>query len=195
MDYDQVRVLDQFVRALDEVGISYAVGGSVASGYFGEPRATYDIDVLAALVHEQIAALQSALGNDFHVDVELVRDAVVHKSSFNVIHRRPIVKIDVFVAGDRTLDREHFEHRVLQPIEPGSARSIFVTSPESIVLRKLDWFRIGQLTSERQWNDVLGVLKTQRNQLDLARMQDVANQTGLSYLLKRAFDEAAISAH
>ncbi len=35
----------ELARILDELGIPYAVGGSVASSFFGEPRSTADVDV------------------------------------------------------------------------------------------------------------------------------------------------------
>ncbi|MBL9088132.1 MAG: hypothetical protein JNM10_13415 [Planctomycetia bacterium] len=37
--------------ALDVAGIRYAVGGSVASSRFGEPRATLDLDVVVELTY------------------------------------------------------------------------------------------------------------------------------------------------
>ena len=46
---------------LDAAGIRYAVGGSVASSRFGEPRATLDQDVVVELTYGAIPRLVAAL--------------------------------------------------------------------------------------------------------------------------------------
>jgi hypothetical protein len=75
-------------------------------------------------------------------------------------------------------------------LDPTTGRGIDVTSPEGIVIQKLVWFRSGGEVSDRQWRDVLGVLKAQRSVLDWADMQHWAVQMGVDELLARAFREA-----
>ena len=62
----------------------------------------------------------------------------------------------------------------------------FVESAEDVILNKLRWYRLGNEISERQWNDVLGVLKVQAGVLDLTYLRQWAVTLGLSDLLERA---------
>jgi len=59
-----------------------------------------------------------------------------------------------------------------------------------VVLAKLDWFRLGGETSERQWGDVLGVLRTSGPSIDTRYLEATAGSLGLSELLRRALAEA-----
>lgn len=60
---------------------------------------------------------------------------------------------------------------------------------EDIVLAKLDWFRLGGEVSERQWRDILGVLKTQREALDVDYLRQWAQLLGVADLMERALGE------
>jgi len=69
----------------------------------------------------------------------------------------------------------------------------YFCSAEDVVLQKLLWFRKGSGVSERQWNDLLGVLKVQANALDYDYLNQWATELGIADLLVRAFDDAGIS--
>ena len=59
------------------------------------------------------------------------------------------------------------------------------------LIHKLRWYDMGGRFSDRQWRDVLGVLKVQGARLDLAYMERAAATLGLSELLDRARSEAS----
>jgi len=191
MDPRDARALHELVDLLDAVGVRYSIGGSIAASYFGEPRSTVDVDLLVDLGGDSAEELVAALSPAFYVDEELASVAIERHGCFQALHLKSYTKFDLFVAGDSELDREELETRVLQPLEDGTDREVHVASPETIVLRKLDWFRRGDCVSDQQWRDVLGVLKRQGAALDLARMRALADRAALSDLLQRALAEAA----
>jgi len=176
--------------ALDALGVLYAIGGSFASAVHGVMRATMDADLVADLRMEHAEPLAQALGDAFYADVEMMRDAIRHHGSFNLIHLETMFKVDIFVAKPRAFDRAQLARRQLHLLSEDSPRRVYVTSAEDIVLSKLEWYRMSGCVSDRQWRDVLGVLKVQGGRLDRSYLRRMAVTLGVTDLLERAFDEA-----
>jgi hypothetical protein len=185
---DALDVALRVATALEQVGAGYFVGGSFASSLDGEPRATNDIDFVIDLKLGKIADFVAALGPDFEVDVDMLRDAVPHGRSANAFYLPLVLKIDFFGHPHGPYDDSEFNRR--RPVVVRDGRSIFVKAPEDTVLRKLLWFRAGGEVSDRQWRDILGVLRTRQDTLDTAYLQDWARRLGVRELLARAVSEA-----
>lgn len=192
MDPEISRVLRDIVDALDALAIPYAIGGSVASSVYGEPRSTHDIDVQVALHEPHLGPLLARLNRDYVISEELARSALANFSSFQALHKQLFLKVDLFVSGPGPLDREQLERRRPESLPAIRAAPIFVTAAENIVLRKLDWYRLGDGVSDRQWRDILGVLKIQGRELDIAYMREIAARVGLDALLRRALVESGL---
>jgi len=126
------------------------------------------------------------------VEEGAAREAVARRSSFHAIHQPTVLKVDFFVLGDTPFDRAQLERRRLSPALEESGRRVFVSSAEDLILRKLDWCRQGGGVSDRQWRDVLGVLKAQGERLDFEYLSRWAASLELDALLERALAESRI---
>lgn len=187
-DFEALAVTAEVARALEQLGVPYFIGGSLASSFHGIPRASQDADLVADLRAEHVARFVERLSGRFYVDNERVHDAIRRRASFNLIHLASLFKIDVFVLKDEPLAHEELRRR--QRIElPGGPLDI--ASPEDTILQKLLWYRLGSEVSERQWQDVLGVLKVKRGRLDLDYLRQWARRVGIEDLLDAALSAAA----
>ena len=189
-------VIEDFARAialvgdaLDDLGVEWAVGGSLASATYGEPRATNDVDVAAILSPEDARRFARRLGNEFYADVEAAFDAASQYTSFNVLHQRTLVKVDVFILPPGPLGEGQLARRRRLSLFP-DARSVPVLAPEDVVLQKLRWYASGGQVSDTQWRDILSVLRLAEEPLDAAYLDEVAKSAGLGELLARAWKEA-----
>ena len=180
------------IAAFDALEVQYYVGGSVASGVFGEPRQTLDADIIAALFGRHVPLLAERLRSEFYVDEPTILRAIEHQTSFNLIHLPTAVKIDVYVSWRSEFARSQFTRRIRASLPPEMPLEVYLATPEDTVLAKLDWYRQGGCVSDRQWRDVLGVLKVQAEALDRAYLRDWAQRLNLTDLLRRALDDAGL---
>lgn len=188
---DPIAVAVAFTDILERLGVRYLVGGSLASSVHGEPRTTNDIDIVADLRPHHVGPFVEALKEDYYVSVPAVREAVRGGRSFNAIHMSAAVKVDVFVAGGDPFEEERLRARQRIEVSSDPVRSIFLDTAAYSVLRKLEWFRRGGETSERQWRDVVAMLRVQGDLLDDAGMREWADRLGVADLLERARREAS----
>lgn len=183
-------ITEKVIEALDELGISYLIGGSLASAIHGTARTTLDADLLADLNEKHVQPLVDLLQSEFYIDAEMILEAIAYRSSFNLIHLETMFKIDIFVAKDRPYDREQLKRRVRKPMSTDSPQEAYFCTPEDIILAKLEWFRLGGEVSDRQWRDLLGVLKLQGDTLDQEYLARWAGELGVSDLMVKAMKEA-----
>jgi len=188
---DLLAALEPVIDVLERLGVRYQVGGSVASSVHGMARATMGVDVVAELEASHIGELISSLQDDYFVDEGLVRSAVRDRSSFNMIHQATIMKVDVFLPKQRPYDRQALARSIDDSLaDDAEARKVSVAAPEDVILAKLEWYRLGNETSERQWADVLGVLRVQHDRLDVGYLERWAAELAVDDLLRRALEEA-----
>ena len=190
MPGETARIILLVTQTLERLGIPYAVGGSLASSIHGVMRSTLDVDIVADVRSEHIPALVAALTRDFYADANLMQTAIDHHSSFNLIHFETAFKVDIFVCKPRPFDHMQIARRRPAVIAVDPDQSVYLATPEDTILAKLEWYRLGGEVSDRQWRDVLGVLKTRAGDLDRDYLRQWAAELRVSDLLEKAFREA-----
>jgi hypothetical protein len=182
---NQEEFIIRVVGDLRATGIAYMVAGSVGSGLHGEPRSTHDVDIVIDPTAEQLERLVQALGADYYVSPEAAREALHHRSMFNLIDFANGWKADLILRKDRPFSREEFSRRRETPYGSGS---LWVASPEDVILSKLEWAKI--TPSERQLRDALGVAVTQWPHLDQEYLRHWARELGVEEPLELLLREA-----
>lgn len=183
-------VLQVVIEVLERLEAPYLVGGSLASIVHGEIRNTLDADLVVDLQPEHVGPFLEALRDQFYIEPRAVLEAMERRSSFNLIHLETMFKVDIFLPKDREWDRLQLQRRRPAQMAEDSEQTAWFASPEDIVLAKLEWLRLGGGVSERQWRDVLGVLKTQGDRMDEAYLRTWAAELNVTDLLEQALAEA-----
>lgn len=186
MSTEPVTVTLLVINALQKLGVPYLIGGSLASTLHGVVRTTLDTDIVAELRLEHVTPLVEILESIFYIDDQAVHEAIQRQSSFNLIHLETMFKVDIFVSKQRPFDQAQFARRTAQIIATNPDQSAYIATAEDTILTKLEWYRLGGEVSERQWRDVLGVLKVQGNRLDLAYLRHWALELRVTDLLEKA---------
>jgi hypothetical protein len=185
-----LKVLREVVAILKSLDIAYALGGSMASSVFGVGRYTRDADISVEPFSGKEPQLTGSFGSDYYISLPAVQDAVRLRSTFNIIHTGTGFKVDVFVRKDLEFEESAMARRVSLELPDLPSQPLFFHSPEDVILFKLNWYRMGNQTSDQQWSDVLGVLKVQGNQLDFDYLERWAQTLNVIDLLRRARQEA-----
>lgn len=186
------QVLLEVTRILDELEVPYVVGGSLASSLHGIPRSTQDADLVAALRTDHIQSFIGRVEGVFYLSPERVEAAVRRRTSFNLIHLKTMIKVDLFVFSETPLAKQEMARRQILAIPGEPAARLQIATPEDTILQKLLWYRKGGGVSERQWNDILGVIKVQGKALDLDYLREWANRSGIEDLLAQAFADSGM---
>lgn len=177
---------------LETLEIPYLIGGSIASSLWGESRATLDLDLVADLKITQIDSFISKVQSSFCLSKNAIEEAIQYQSFFNLIHFDTNEKIDIFIVNQNPLAQEEMRRKCLLTVDE-TGRSLYFASAEDIIIQKLIWYKKSNYISERQWRDILGVLKTQSTQLDFDYLNHWSNIEKLSDLLDKAFLESGIN--
>lgn len=175
-------------RHFDALGVIWLVGGSVASSLLGEPRATSDVDLVADLRLVHVAPFCARLADAYYVDEDTVRWAVKSRRTFNAIQLASMIKVDIYCSTNDALSSRQLERRIFVD---ASGTRLPICSPEDILLQKLWWFEQGARVSDRQWRDLIGVLRVNREKLDLEYLDARLRDAGLTELFAKLRESAA----
>jgi hypothetical protein len=185
------QVLRTIVSALDQMGIAYALRGSFASSFYGVPRNTLDADLAVVPFSGREAEFCQHFADGYYVSLPAVIEANRQRATFNMISHETGFKIDLFVEKDRTFEHSLMSRRRMVSLGHPHEFPAAMVSPEDVILLKLEleWYRLGGEISDRQWSDVLNVLRVQADQIDQDYLSRWAAQIGVLDLLDRIRSE------
>ncbi|MGD0654850.1 MAG: hypothetical protein ABSA16_10935 [Thermoguttaceae bacterium] len=187
---DALAAMMPVIAEFERLGIDYYVGGSIASSLCGIGRSTLDVDIIADLTENKVDVLVNKLRSTYYIDGNMIREAIRRHSCFNLIHLTTSYKIDVFVLKNRKFDGLSMSRRRKDILhDEDKSYQIYLSSPEDILLAKLEWYRLGDEISDKQWNDILGVMKVQQDALDRDYLEKWAIELGVDDLLHKACKE------
>jgi len=178
----QAELLHYLVEVVEDLGIPYMVGGSHAAMYYGEPRLTRDVDIIAVLTLDRLPALLERFPPDqFYADADAAREAIATSGQFNIIHPASGLKIDVYVNPDTPYDRARLARRHKLPLAPGI--DAYFARPEDVILYKLLYARDG---GDMHLRDVVGIIRVSGPDLDEQYLADWAERLGVRAAWERA---------
>jgi len=188
---EPIEVTLKVTGAFEKLGVPYLIGGSLASTLHGMVRTTQDSDVISEMRPEHLQPFVLALQDEFYIDEEMIAESIQHNSSFNIIHRETMFKVDVFIPRPRPFLHAQLARAQRQTFTFETNISAKFASAEDTILSKLEWYRMGGEVSDRQWRDIIGVLKTRAGELDLVYLRKWAAELHVSDLLERALKESS----
>src|SRR5207253_1266363 len=121
-----------------------------------------DIDFVVDLKLEAVKQLSESFEADFHIDEEAALEAVRHRDMFNIIHRQTTYKADLHMLPEGEWGAVQMQRRVwFPPTQDPASKPVPFASPEDTVIAKLRWYKMTGERSDKQWGDLLGVLRQQ----------------------------------
>lgn len=134
-----------FFTALEASGLPWCVTGSVASGIYGEPRMTVDIDFVLLLRTADVPKLRAVFPEEKYYipPSETLVEEITRGDAgmFNLIHHDGMLKADIFIVKNDPLHRWALQHR--RHAEMSNGVKLWVSPPEYVILRKLESYRDG----------------------------------------------------
>ena len=179
------------VRLLERMQVAYVLGGSLASSVQGAPRTTNDADFMVSPFSGREQEFAAEYGEGYYVSLPAIVDANRRRSSFNIINTLTGFKVDFFVQKSRPFDATVMSRRQSRFVPEGAAEATAVLSVEDAILTKLEWYRLGDEVSDRQWRDVIEMLEAQWQRVDREYLTKWAKELKVDDLAKLALEQAA----
>jgi hypothetical protein len=183
-----VDAITPVVSALRRLKVRHYVSGSVASSFHGATRSTMDVDLVCELTKGDISQLIQSIGTDYYTSETAMRDAVQRKGCFNLIHLPTSFKVDVFISRERPFDVEAMKRASMQRLGETRFVELPMATAEDSIISKLEWYRLTNETSERQWNDVSRLLDLLGEDVDHDYLCRAAQSVGVEDLLAGLMD-------
>ena len=173
---NEIDIVRDISSRFEKADIPYMLTGSMAMNYYAQPRLTRDIDVVIAIVLEDVDRIAKLFRPDYYLSEENIRESLAHESIFNLIHQESVIKVDCIIRKSGEYRRAEFERRQRISIRDFNT---FIVSKEDLIISKLAWAKDSH--SEVQLSDVKNLLATG---YDAAYLQRWTRELGLNTLLE-----------
>ncbi len=180
---------DFFTRVMDKIAalnIPYMITGGVATIFYGKPRVTHDIDLVVEVKEGLISKIEELFREGFYVSDRAIKNAISHKSMFNIIHPETGIKIDFWILQDTKYDRERFNRRKREKI---FQKDVYITAPEDAIIKKLLWYKESDI--DKHIDDALGILQIQYGRLDYSYIEKWVKELGVGKNWEKIKEEAS----
>jgi predicted nucleotidyltransferase len=158
----QIELLRLVLEVLDRLQIAYAIVGSYASGVWGEPRMTLDIDLVVQLEQHHSEQLLDAFPEDFYLNRSAIDQAIAEAGQFNLIHPRSGNKVDFMVLAHHGVTPPQIARRIEVQLLPDC--HAYVAAPDDVIIAKMRYYLDG--SSDKHLRDITGILKRSGDSVD-----------------------------
>ncbi|OGP79117.1 MAG: hypothetical protein A2V86_13650 [Deltaproteobacteria bacterium RBG_16_49_23] len=174
---DQSELVRLVIRALEATGIPYMITGSQASAYYGEPRFTRDIDIVADINPAQVETFITYFPSiEFYCDKEMIEAEIKRRGQFNILHSTSGLKIDIILLKTTPFSKTEFARRNRGALFPD--QDTYFASPEDVIIKKMEFYKEGG--SEKHLRDITGILEVSGEEIDRAYIDHWAGRLGLN---------------
>ncbi len=173
---EQSELIKLIIQVMESLKIPYMITGSHASAYYGEPRFTRDIDIVAELKEEQIDDfIKFFPPDDFYCDEDMIKKAIKRHGQFNIIHPASGLKIDIILPKATPFSKTEISRRKRGMLFYDQEANF--ASPEDVIIKKMDFYKEGG--SEKHLRDITGILKISGDIVDIDYITRWADKLGL----------------
>ncbi len=173
---EQSELMRLVVRAFESLDIPYMITGSHASAYYGEPRFTRDIDIVAEIQEEQVNDFVRFFPpNEFYCDNDMIETEIKRRGQFNIIHAASGLKIDIILTKETPFSRAEFSRRRRSKVFPDQETNF--ATPEDVIIKKMEFYKDGG--SEKHLRDITGILKISGDVIDTDYITQWADTLGI----------------
>jgi hypothetical protein len=184
--------------AFDEQNVFCYLGGSMASSLHGMQQMAQDIDLVAEPDARHLSSLLPSLKQHYVFNETALREAVAGRGMCALIHLDTLLKVDLILA------RSALWETALRPLIIAyqldeDARPVRVASASEMILFKLARYQQDALSrqdgmhDDAEWNDIVGMLKVQGPDLDLALLEQWSRTLQVAETWQQALMEAGVA--
>ena len=182
----------RLMATLEELGVMYAIGGSVAAMMYSQPRLTIDVDVMVAAPLRQLSQLVRTV-QSWQVYItpleNIIETSLPYGLPFNIIDGTIGAKADLYIAKNTGLDASAMARRQKLVWDRETDAEAWFLSPEDVILYKLSYYRQGGEVAQKHPTDIANMLGLIGSQLDLAYIAQWAAEISVADLWQALWDE------